>query len=125
MVPGRWDAFDPESADFSAMAGMRDLFISNALYQAFAVGEAGSEAAAATVVTVGDTSLGPVEFPEITIDRPFFFLIRDNPTGAILFLGHVTNPAAQELSPFIRLRPTGERKERQPASPQDLSGLKT
>jgi serpin B len=61
------------------------------LHQAYIkVNEEGSEAAAATGVVVGTTSV-PVR-KEITADRPFLFLIRDNTTGSILFLGRVSNP---------------------------------
>jgi len=87
-------AFSPDEADFSGMTGNRELFISNVIHKAFvAVDEAGTEAAAATAVIVGTTSI-PVEPPvEVTIDRPFIFLIRDIETGAILFVGRVLNPS--------------------------------
>jgi serpin B len=92
---GMRDAFDLDRADFSGMDGARDLYITNVLHKAFvAVDEAGTEAAAATVVIVGATAMQPSEPVEFNIDRPFLFLIRDNPTGTILFLGRVTNPAA-------------------------------
>jgi serpin B len=90
---GMTNAFVPETADFSGMDGARDLYVSAILHKAFvAVDEEGTEAAAATVIMVGASALpdAPTEF---IIDRPFFFLIRDNPTGTILFLGKVTNPA--------------------------------
>lgn len=89
---GMTDAFDPDIADFSGMTGGRDLFISRVLHQAFvAVDEEGTEAAAATAVIVGPTS---IMLPDLTIavDRPFVFLIRDLGTGQILFLGRVLNP---------------------------------
>jgi serpin B len=87
-------AFSPGEADFSGMTGNRELFISDVLHKAFvAVDEAGTEAAAATAVVVGTTSM-PVEPPvEVTIDHPFIFLIRDTETGAILFVGRVLNPS--------------------------------
>jgi serpin B len=89
---GMTDAFS-SAADFSGMTGSRDLYISNILHKAFvAVDEAGTEAAAATVVIM-DKALMPIS-TELEINRPFFFLIRDNPTGTILFLGRVTNPIA-------------------------------
>jgi serpin B len=79
-------------ADFSGMTGNRDLFISDVVHKAFvAVDEAGTEAAAATAVIVGLTAL-PDPPVEVTIDRPFIFLIRDIETGAILFVGRVLNP---------------------------------
>jgi serpin B len=78
------------AADFSAITGNRDLFISEVVHKAFvAVDEAGTEAAAATGVVM-PTSMPP----DLTIDRPFIFLIRDIDTGAILFVGRVLNPAA-------------------------------
>jgi len=84
-----------DNADFSGMTGNRELAISDVLHKAFvAVDEAGTEAAAATAVVVGLTSM-PTEPPvEVTIDRPFIFLIRDIETGAILFVGRVLNPGA-------------------------------
>ena len=90
---GMVDAFDPTKADFSGMDGKKDLYISNVLHKAFvAVDEAGTEAAAATTVIVGVTSM-PVEQPiAFKADRPFIFLIRDIPTGTILFLGNIMNP---------------------------------
>jgi serpin B len=92
---GMPDAFT-EFADFSGMTGNRDLLISAVVHKAFvSVDEEGTEAAAATAVVVGPTSAPePVEPAELTIDRPFIFLIRDSETGAILFLGRVLNPAA-------------------------------
>ena len=92
---GMTDAFDPTLADFSGMDGVKDLYISDVLHKAFvAVDEAGTEAAAATVVIVGVTSM-PVDQPiEFKADRPFIFAIRDNATGTLLFLGRLMNPSA-------------------------------
>jgi serpin B len=98
---GMPDAFKPpwpvsgEGADFSGMTGRRELFISDVVHKAFvAVDEKGTEAAAATGVIIGVTS-APVDPPvQVTIDRPFIFLIRDIETGAILFAGRVLNPGA-------------------------------
>ncbi len=91
---GMLDAFDPNKADFSGMDGARDLYIGAVLHKAFvAVDEAGTEAAAATVVIMPAMALAPGSPIEFRVDRPFLFLIRDNPSGAILFIGRVTNPA--------------------------------
>lgn len=88
-------AFDPTAADFSGMDGRRDLFIQDALHKAFvAVDEAGTEAAAATAVIIGLTSV-PQPPVEMKVDRPFIFLIRDIPTGSIIFVGRVLNPATK------------------------------
>ena len=90
---GMPDAFDPGKADFSGMTERDDLYISAVVHKAFvAVDEKGTEAAAATAVIVGVTS-APMFDVTLTIDRPFIFLIRDVPTGQILFVGRVLNPA--------------------------------
>jgi len=82
------------SADFSGMNGNRELSISDVLHKAFvAVDEAGTEAAAATAVIM-ELTAAPEPPVEVTIDRPFIFLIRDIETGAILFVGRVMNPGA-------------------------------
>ncbi len=80
-------------ADFSGMTGNRELFISDVIHQAFvSVDEEGTEAAAATAVIMV-MSAPPSETVELTIDRPFIFLIRDIETGTILFVGRTLNPA--------------------------------
>jgi serpin B len=55
------------------------------------VDEAGTEAAAATAVIMRATAM-PVMPQEVTIDRPFIFLIRDILTGSVIFMGRVINP---------------------------------
>ena len=83
-----------ESADFSGMTGVRDLYISEVVHKAFvSVDEAGTEAAAATAVIMKITALPP-EPVEVTVNRPFIFMIRDIETGTILFLGRVVDPGA-------------------------------
>lgn len=84
-------AMSPE-ADFSGMTGSKDLFISDVFHKAFvSVDEEGTEAAAATAVVMTESAM-PASPVKITVDRPFLFLIRDNETGAVLFLGRVLNP---------------------------------
>ena len=86
-------AFTPD-ADFSGMDGDHNLLIQDVLHKAFvSVDEAGTEAAAASAVIVGITAV-PAQPIQVTIDRPFLFLIRDISTGSIIFLGRVLNPAA-------------------------------
>jgi len=92
---GMVEAFDPGKADFSGMTTSEKLFISAVLHKAFvAVDEKGTEAAAATAVAISATAM-PQE-PQIVFraDRPFLFLIRHRPTGAVLFLGRLANPGA-------------------------------
>jgi len=82
-----------EGADFSGMTGNRDLFIADVVHKAFvSVDEAGTEAAAASAVVMELTAMP--QTVEVTIDRPFIFLICDIETGAILFVGRTLNPAA-------------------------------
>jgi serpin B len=82
-----------DRADFSGMDGRKDLFISNVIHKAFVdVHEKGTEAAAATAIGVKATSAPPVPTQVFKADHPFVFVIRDNRTGSILFLGRVTNP---------------------------------
>ena len=81
-----------DDADFSGMTGRRDLYISEVVHKAFvAVDEAGTEAAAATAVIMKATAM-PAEPVQVTIDRPFIFIIRDIKTGTVLFVGRVVNP---------------------------------
>jgi serpin B len=76
-------------ADFSGMDDARNLFIDEVIHKAFIeVNEEGTEAAAATAVGMRTTSMPP----QFVADRPFIFLIRENLTGTILFVGRVTNP---------------------------------
>ena len=87
------DAFTPGVADLSGIDGQRELYVSGVVHEAFVlVDEAGTEAAAATGVTVSVTSIGP-QPTLVRFDRPFVYLIRDVATGAILFLGRVLDPA--------------------------------
>ncbi len=85
----------PDDADFSGMTGNLDLLISAVIHKAFvSVDEAGTEAAAATAVVMEMKAARPTEPVEMTVDRPFVFLIRDIQSGAILFVGRVVNPSA-------------------------------
>jgi len=89
---GMTNAFSP-NADFSGINGKRDLFISAVIHKAYVeVNEEGTEAAAATGVVMRLTSIGPAPIPVFRADHPFLFLIRDNLTGSILFIGRVANP---------------------------------
>jgi serpin B len=90
---GMPDAFTG-AADFSGMTGSRDLFIAEVVHKAFvSVDEAGTEAAAATAVVMEKMAM-PEEPVEVTVDRPFVFLIRDLETGVVLFVGRVVDPSA-------------------------------
>lgn len=77
------------AADFSAMTGTPNLFISDVAHTAFVeVNEEGTEAAAATGVAAKTRSMTR----SFKVDHPFIFLIRENSTGEILFLGRFVDP---------------------------------
>lgn len=85
-------------ADFSRIfkAAPFDIFISMVIHKTFVdVNEEGTEAAAATAVTMAPTSAaeppGPPPF-EMVVDRPFFFAIADLRTRSILFMGAIVEP---------------------------------
>jgi serpin B len=83
------------SADFSGMTGKRDLAISEVIHKAYIdVNEEGTEAAAATAVGMRAMAMrGPVEQPPVfRADHPFIFLIRDNRSSSILFMGRMADP---------------------------------
>jgi serpin B len=83
-------AFTPFVADFGRITRVRDdVYISRVEHKTFIdVHELGTEAAAATAVGVGVTSLPP----SIHIDRPFLFAIRERSSGTLLFIGRVGDP---------------------------------
>lgn len=85
-------AFDASAADLTGINSGGKPYIQDVLHKAFVgVNEAGTEAAAATAVIVGDESAP--EPASITLDHPFLFLIRDNATGSLLFVGRVADPS--------------------------------
>lgn len=82
-----------DRADLSGISAQDALRIQDVVHEAFiAVDENGTEAAAATAVVVGLTA-APAEVVTLTVDRPFLFLVRDDETGAILFMGRVLDPS--------------------------------
>ena len=89
---GMPSAFD-DRADFSGITAAQRLVISAVIHDAnVEVDEKGTEAAAATAVVMGPTSL-PAQAVQLRVDQPFLFALRDLPTGAILFLGRVGDPS--------------------------------
>jgi serpin B len=80
------------SADFSGITGNLDLYISEVLHKAYIkVDENGTEAAAATAIMMSLVSM-PEEPVEININKPFVFIIQNNHTGSIVFMGRMMNP---------------------------------
>ncbi|MYB07287.1 MAG: serpin family protein [Gemmatimonadetes bacterium] len=87
---GMVDAFD-RRADFSRLSHVSGLFISEVKQKSWVeVNEEGTEAAAATVVEIRESSAGPV----VRADRPFLFFIRERLSGTILFAGKLASPPA-------------------------------
>jgi serine protease inhibitor len=90
---GMPSAFDDSRADFSGITTAEQLVISAVIHQAnIDVDEKGTEAAAATAVVMRASGM-PAEPVTLRVDRPFIFALRDVPTGAVLFLGRVTDPS--------------------------------
>lgn len=81
------------AADFSGMDGTKNLSIQYVIHQAFVdVNEEGTEAAAATGVSMGLTAIAPGQTAVFRADHPFIFTIQDSTSGNILFIGRVSNP---------------------------------
>lgn len=82
-------------ADFSAMSAEK-LFLSEVKQKSFVeVNEEGTEAAAVTTVTLHAMVATRPESPfELILDHPFFFVIGDETTHSILFMGIVSNPVS-------------------------------
>ncbi|XP_022098741.1 leukocyte elastase inhibitor-like isoform X2 [Acanthaster planci] len=88
---GMQDLFRQDKADLSGITGTKDLFVSTVVHRAFLeVNEEGSEAAAATAVTISARSISHT--PEFIADHPFLFFIIDSKTKAIIFMGNYRKP---------------------------------
>jgi serine protease inhibitor len=91
---GMRDMQNPIVADFSRLAmgaGPGDLYITRVQHDSYVdVNEVGTEAAAVTTVGVGVTSFTP----DVHVDRPFLFAIRERLSGTVLFVGKIVRPAA-------------------------------
>jgi len=87
---GMATAFTPGRADFSRINARdgKNLFISDILHKTFIqVDEKGTEAAGATAVIISRTSVP--SNPTVVVNRPFLFLIWEEQTNAILFVGKI------------------------------------
>ena len=100
MVRAFTDPRAPEGAVFDGMSHAKSpidkLYITKVLHKAFVeVNEKGTEAAAATAVIMATPASAPADMPftpTFKADRPFVYLIRDNVSGSILFIGRMMNP---------------------------------
>jgi serpin B len=94
---GMTSAFEPKEADFSGMTGKRDLFLAAMVHQVSVdVNEEGTEAGAMIAQYFRLLSEDFAEPPKFRADHPFVFLIRDNRSGGVLFLGRVLDPSADQ-----------------------------
>lgn len=86
---GAVDAFDPELADFGEMYDGGNMYISDVLHKTYIdVDSEGTEAAAVTAVMMAETALiDEGETVQFYADHPFWYAIRENGTGEILFVG--------------------------------------
>jgi serpin B len=85
-----------DAADFSGITKEEPLLISAVIHQAnIDVDENGTEAAAATAVVVRAAS-APLDPVALTVDHPFLFALRDTESGAVLFLGRITEPSVRQ-----------------------------
>ena len=87
------EAFSPLTAQFEKMgtSSLGNVYISKVLHNSYVdVNEEGTEAAAVTVIETAAASSAPTA--RFVADRPFFYIIRDNQTKSILFMGAVNDP---------------------------------
>lgn len=89
-------AFDPDRADFTRINKLGGLYISYVKHKSFVeVNESGTEAAAVTSIGIYATGVGPrPEWFVMEVTRPFLFVIRDAPSGTVLFIGKIVEPGA-------------------------------
>ncbi|HQK19924.1 MAG TPA: serpin family protein, partial [Polyangiaceae bacterium] len=74
------------------------LYIDEIMHKAMmAVDEKGVEAAAATAVIMAGETSAPPESIEMKVNKPFVVAIMDEPTGAVLFIGHIQNPLSEGM----------------------------
>ncbi|MFC2077053.1 serpin family protein [candidate division KSB1 bacterium] len=84
-------AFNPDTADFTRLYAPGGAYIGKVLHKTFVdVNEEGTEAAAVTSVAIELRSAGGSRV--MRIDRPFLFVIRENFSGTILFIGKIMQP---------------------------------
>ncbi|GAA6092817.1 leukocyte elastase inhibitor-like isoform X1 [Tachysurus ichikawai] len=89
---GMVDAFDPSKCDFSRMSPCSDLVLSKVVHKSFVdVTEEGTEAAAATAVTMIPCCAILIS-ESFVADHPFLFFIQHKPTRSILFCGRYSSP---------------------------------
>ena len=93
---GMTDVFDRNLADLSGIADVgpgRNLYVSSAFHDAYVgVNEQGTEAAAVTTVSINLDSAPYPSPPRFVADHPFIFIVQDDESGTILFMGRLSDP---------------------------------
>jgi serpin B len=90
---GMIDAFQEDNADFSGITTGKPFFMEAAIHEArLSVDEQGTEAAAVAGLSFADDDKSSPP-PAFVADHPFLYLVRDNVTGTILFMGRVVDPS--------------------------------
>ncbi len=86
-------AFDPYRANFAALT-LQPAYVSRVKHKTFMeLNEAGTEATGVTAIGIGVRSaVISIEPFTMVVDRPFFCVIRDSRTGAVLFMGSIVTP---------------------------------
>jgi serpin B len=89
-------AFSPDSANFSKINNQVPLCISKVKHKSYVdVNEEGTEAAAVTSVEIVLTSAGPDQTIYFTVNRPFLFVIREEKSNTVIFIGKVMKPVIE------------------------------
>jgi len=88
-------AFESDKANFSgildSVASRNNVYVSDVIHKAtFNLNKKGVEATAATAFFIGSRMITPSK--DVTIDKPFVFLVKNVETGAVLFIGRVVRP---------------------------------
>jgi serpin B len=91
--------FDSHAADLSGITTVEKLYVAKVIHQAnIDVVEQGVTATAVTVVSIRAGSAGPVATPphvQFHVNKPFLYFIREESTGAVLFMGRIGDPSAK------------------------------
>ena len=96
IAMGMPDVFNKTYADLSGIVSTENgnLYVSKAVQDAYVkINEEGTEAAAVTTIIFGFTSAPPPP-PKFIADHPFLFVIQDDESGMILFMGRISNPTS-------------------------------
>merc|ERR1712110_494101 len=113
-----------EGADFSGISDER-LEVNDVVHETrIEVNEEGSEAAGVTGILL-DLRGGISETPEMTINRPFIFVIQDHENNIPLFIGKIASPSeAMEEEEVTNAEKLVSNRSILPLSPEDLAHLR-